>query len=353
MPHTINNILIKNKIKNKIILILMIIILLLMIFISINLGKAKIEINEIIQILYAKLTLNNLMLKNIDNTKITIVWDIRLPRIIAAIIIGAGLAFSGAVFQALLINPLASSYTTGTSSGALFGVVITLYINLFIPGFKLPITVFAFIGTLLTLALVIIITNYKGELSSINLIIAGFIINIILQAIIIFIKILSEESIQEILFLIMGNLTAKTWNQILFSFLIITACVIICLIYSEDINIMCLSDDKEAKFMGINASRLRIILLICASLIIATCVSISGIIGFVGLIIPHWLRYLIGTDNKKVLPFSLLLGGIFLLFIDSLIRILLNFEIPVGIITTTFGGLFFIYIFIKDKKTIY
>lgn len=352
MKINIDNIIIKNKLKNKIFLLILIFILLLMFFISINLGKAKIGINEVIKILYAKLTFNNVMLYYLDNVKVTIIWEIRLPRILTAIIVGAGLAFSGIIFQALLINPLASPYTTGTSSGAALGAVIALYINLFIPGFKLPITVFAFIGALFALSIVIIITRYKGELSSIDLIIAGLIISLILQAIIIFIKCLSEESIQEILFWLMGSLAAKSWNQIFFIFLIITICIIICMIYSRDINIMCLGD-KEAKIMGINSNRLRIILLICVSLITAVCVSVSGIIGFIGLIIPHWIRFFIGSDNKKTLPFSLLSGAVLLLFIDSASRIILNFDIPIGIITTTLGGLFFIYIFIKEKKAIY
>ena len=204
MKINIDNIIIKNKLKNKIFLLILIFILLLMFFISINLGKAKIGINEVIKILYAKLTFNNVMLYYLDNVKVTIIWEIRLPRILTAIIVGAGLAFSGIIFQALLINPLASPYTTGTSSGAALGAVIALYINLFIPGFKLPITVFAFIGALFALSIVII-TRYKGQLSSIDLIIAGLIISLILQAIIIFIKCLSEESIQEILFWLMGD----------------------------------------------------------------------------------------------------------------------------------------------------
>lgn len=340
------------KLKNKIILSVLIFTLILMFFMSINLGKAETNIKEVIKILYAKITAHDEILNNISSTKTTIIWDIRLPRILTAIIVGGGLAVSGAVLQAILMNPLADSYTIGISSGAAFGATIALYINFFISGIKLPVIVFAFIGAFFALGLAIFITHEKEHVPSVNLIIAGLVMSLFFQAAISFLKSLSGENIQEILFWLMGSLAAKSWSYLIFSFLLITVCVAVFLFYSDDINIMYLGD-KEAISLGINTFRLRIILLVCVLLITAVCVSIAGIIGFIGLIIPHLLRFLIGSNNKSILPFSILLGGIFLLFADTAMRLLINNEIPIGIITTIFGGPFFIYVFIKNNKTIY
>jgi iron complex transport system permease protein len=342
----------KRKTTNKIVLFFLIIILVLLFFLSINLGKAVIDITNITKILLAKILFNDKILKEISDTEKTIILDIRLPRILTAIIVGAGLAISGTIFQSLLMNPLADSYTLGISGGAAFGAVIALYINIFIPGFKLSVTMFAFLGAFLTLGLVILIARGKSFMSSANLIIAGIIVSSIFQAAICFIKNLSGESVQEIIFWLMGSISAKSWSHVILSFLVITICTIICFFYSEDLNIMCMGD-KEAKSLGINTNRIRIILLICASLITAVCVSISGIIGFIGLIVPHLLRFLIGSDNKIILPFSLLLGAIILLSADTVVRALLNIEIPIGVITTFIGGPFFIYIFIRKNKNIY
>lgn len=342
----------KEKLKNKIILTILFFVLILLFFISINLGKADIDFIEVIKILYAKITFHNKILNNISNTKITIIWDIRLPRILTAIIVGGGLAISGAVLQVVLMNPLADSYTIGISSGAAFGATIALYLNLFISRFKLPVIVFAFFGALLIFAIIMIIVKDKEYFPSVNLIITGLIMSVIFQAAISFIKSLSGNSIQEILFLLMGSLTAKSWGYLILTFLLITVCVIIFFVFSEDINIMYLGN-KEAISLGINTFRLRIILLVCVLLVTSACVSISGIIGFIGLIIPHLLRKLIGSNNKTIFPFSILLGAIFLLFIDTIIRLLINIEIPVGIITIFFGGPFFIYILVKNNRTIY
>ncbi len=342
----------KKKITNKIVLLSLIMILILLFFISINLGKAVIDIKNINKILLAKILFNDKILNEISDTEETIILDIRLPRILTAIIVGAGLAISGAIFQSLLMNPLADSYTMGISSGAAFGAVIALYINIFIPGFKLSVTMFAFLGAFLTLGLVILIARGRGYLSSANLVIAGIIVSSIFQAAISFVKSASGESVQEIVFWLMGSLAAKSWSHVILSLILITTCTIICIFYSEDLNIMSLGDN-EAKSLGINTNRVRTILLICASLITAVCVSIAGIIGFIGLIVPHILRFLVGSDNKIILPFSLILGAILLLSADTTARALMNIEIPIGVITTFFGGPFFIYIFIRRNKSIY
>lgn len=338
--------------KAKITAILLFIVLILTIFLSVNMGRAGIAVGQLLKIVAGKISGNANLLVGIKESHQAIVWDIRLPRILTAILVGSGLAVSGAVFQSLLMNPLADSYTMGVSTGAAFGAAVAIYLNLFIPGFELSITLCAFAGAFLTLGIVISIARIKGYLNSANLVIAGIIVSSILSAAISFIKSASGEHVAAIVAWLMGSLAARGWNHVAMGLPIITACILVCIYFSEDLNIMCLGE-QEAKSLGIDTQKLRKMFLICGALITAVCVSISGIIGFVGLIVPHMLRFSIGSDNRVLLPLSALMGGLLLLLADTGARVLMNVEIPVGVLTTLLGGPFFIYIFITRNKSLY
>lgn len=340
----------KKRYKNKLIALFLVLILFGCILLSINLGRADITIIKTIKILLSKIDSN--IASGIKESYISIVWDIRLPRIITAVVVGWGLAVSGAVFQSLLMNPLADSYTMGISSGAAFGASIAIFLNLFMQNIHLPVTLFAFVGAIVTLIIVFSIAKINGYINSSNMIIAGIIVSSIFSAGISFLKSLSGESVSAIIYWLMGNLSARSWFHVVLSFSVVAICTIICFIYSNDLNLMCLGD-KEAKYLGVDTQKVRIILLICGSMITAVCVSVSGIIGFIGLIVPHMLRFLVGSDNRILLPLSALLGGTLLLLADTFTRTLMNIEIPVGVFTTLFGGPFFIYIFIKKNKSLY
>ncbi|SHH40275.1 FecCD family ABC transporter permease [Tepidibacter thalassicus] len=318
---------------------------------SVNLGRADISISEVIKIIYGKITFDEKILGDISKSKIAIVWNIRLPRILIAIFVGWGLAVSGTVFQSLLMNPLADPYTIGVSTGAAFGAVIAIYINIFILENPIPITPFAFLGAIFTLFLVIKIANKNGYMSSSNLIISGIIVSSILSAGISFLKSASGEQVSAIIYWLMGSLDSRSWNQVILSFPVIMILTFVCIYFSEDLNILALGE-CQARSLGVNTKKIRSIFLISASLITAVCVSVSGIIGFIGLIVPHMLRFSLTSDNKSLIPLSALLGSLLLLFADNISRVLFNVEIPVGVITTLFGGPFFIYIFISKNKSI-
>ncbi len=352
MNTQIKEIISKQKLKLVILLIILISVLLLLFLLSINMGVAGISLDDVVNIIIAQLTGDNSLLAGISKPYQSIIVDIRLPRILSAILVGCGLAVSGVVFQALLMNPLASPYTMGVSSGAAFGAVTAIYLNLVVPGFQMSITITAFIGAISTLAMVMTIAKVKGYISSANLIIAGIIVSSILSAAISYIKSVSGDNVREIVYWLMGNLVNKDWHHVMIGFCIIIPCILVCMYYSHDLNIISFGD-KEAKSLGIHVERVRLILLIFASLITAASVSIAGIIGFIGLIVPHMLRFIIGSNNKILIPLSALLGSILLLMADTGIRTLMAVEIPVGIITTLLGGPFFVYIFIKKNKTLY
>ncbi len=340
-----NNVIEKLEIKKTKIIFLFILLTLILFFsffISLSIGKADISIKNIFNIFF-----NN---GEVSESAKAIIIKIRMPRIFIAIIIGAGLAVAGAVFQSLLMNPLADSYTMGVSSGAAFSAVLIIFLNIFIPYIQLPIILFSFIGAIATLFLVISIANTKGYLNSINLIISGIIMSSIFSAGISYIKSVSGENVAAIVYWLMGNLGSKDWSIVIYSYILILISIFICLYYSRDLNILSFGD-KEAKTLGVNTKKLRIILLITGSLITAVSVSVAGIIGFIGLIVPHLLRLVIGSNNKLLIPFSALTGGILLLLSDTFARSFFQYEIPVGVITTLIGGPFFIFIFIKQNKT--
>lgn len=336
--------------KARILLFVLLFTLVSTIIFTVGLGRADINAGLVLKIIVAKLLGLENLLANIKDSQIAIVWSIRLPRILTAVIVGSGLAVAGAVFQSLLMNPLADSYTMGVSSGAAFGAVLAIYLNLIMVDIYIPVTLSAFAGAFLTLGLVVMIARVKGYINTANLVIAGIIVSTILSAGISFIKNAAGEDVAAIVAWLMGSLSARSWEHVAIGFPIIILCILVCVYYAEDLNIMCMGE-QEAIALGVDTQRLRRVLLISGSLITAVCVSISGIIGFIGLIVPHLLRFIIGSDNRQLLPLTALLGGVILLLADTTARVLLNVEIPVGVLTTLLGGPFFIYIFMTRKKS--
>ncbi|AGL00246.1 FecCD family ABC transporter permease [Desulfoscipio gibsoniae] len=318
---------------------------------SVNLGKADISITDVVSIVAGKIVGNAEYYSHIGDARVAIVWDVRLPRILAAIVVGCGLAVSGAVFQAILMNPLADSYTMGVSTGAAFGASIAIYLNIFsVVGSNLPVTIFAFGGAMLALGIVLSISRVGGYVTPANLVIAGIIVSCVLSAAISLIKSISGEQVAAIVSWLIGSLSARNWGHVIFSFPVVIVCSALCCYYAEDLNIVSLGD-REARALGVDSSKLRNIFLVCGAFITAVCVSISGIIGFVGLIVPHMLRMIVGSDNKILIPLCGLMGGLLLLFADTFARSFMNVEVPVGVLTTLLGGPFFFYIFrIRNKN---
>lgn len=338
------------KYKRKVIGTIILACLVISIIACVNTGRASIVYSDVIKIIGGKLFNNLSFYSQIKLSLVNIVWDIRLPRILTAVIVGAGLSVSGIVFQSLLMNPLADSYTMGISSGAALGATIAIYVNLFYDVY-IPVTLSSFLGSFITIILVMTIAKTKGHIKSTNLIIAGIIVSSIFSAGIKFIKNLAGENVSAIVNWLMGSLVARNWTHVKIGFILIGLCILICWYYAKDLNLLCLGE-KEAKSLGIDTKRIKYIFLICGSLITAVCVSISGIIGFIGLVVPHMLRFSIGSDNRGLIPIGALFGGLLLLLADTISRAFMNVEIPVGVITTLLGGPFFIYIFIKKNKSL-
>jgi len=277
----------------------------------------------------------------------TVIWDVRLPRILTAATVGAGLAASGVVFQGILLNPLAEPYTLGVSAGAAFGASLVLLFDINILGFW-SVPSMAFLGAGLTLMMVIFLSSSAGGVSSTNLILSGVIVTAILSAGMSFLKYLAQEKVAVIIFWLLGSFASSTWSEfwLVMAFLVLTTTVF--LLHARDMNVLCLGS-RVATSMGVDTSRSRMTLLVTGSLLAAVCVSVSGIIGFVGLVIPHMMRFLTGPDHRRLLPASLLCGAMLLLGADTITRAVLPEEVPIGVLTALLGGPFFFFIFRKKQ----
>lgn len=325
-------------------------LLLASIVVSATMGFMEIPAATVLQLITHALSLSGRD-TGVDPVVAAVVMDVRLPRIFAAVLVGGMLALCGTVFQAILLNPLADPYTLGISSGAAFGA--SLVIVLQVVGWVLPTTFsvpfFAFLGSIGTLFTVLALASEDRRLSSTSLILSGVIVAAILSAAIGFLKFVADEQVGIIIFWLMGSLSGISQQNILLLLPTILIGMTVCLFYSRDLNIMA-TGERAAITLGINTVRLRWVLLITCSLMTALCVSVSGIIGFVGLIVPHLLRHLLGPDNRQLIILSTLGGALLLLVADTITRAVLPAEVPIGVLTALIGGPFFAYIFKKRQQ---
>lgn len=313
---------------------------------STGMGYLGVPFATVVKVISAKLFSQADWLMGIDEIVPAVVLDVRLPRILTAAIVGGGLAVSGAVFQGILLNPLADPYTLGISAGAAFGAAIAILLNLASHFCSIPL--FAFAGAVATLFFVIYLSAGEGSLSSSNLILSGIIVAAILSAGISFLKYVADEEVSVIIFWLMGSFAAKTWLDVSVVLLFVAAGFTIFLFYARDLNLMSLGS-RMAASLGVDTRRVTLVLLVTASMVAAACVSVSGIIGFVGLLVPHMMRFFTGPDNRRLIPVSLLAGAILLLTADTVTRAVLPREIPIGVLTALIGGPFFCWVFRKSR----
>ncbi len=335
--------LLANPIPITLLIGMLAILLIAAIVISTGMGYLQIQWSETIRIIAAAVTGQGDLITGLDPILPTVVMDVRLPRILTAVMVGGGLAICGTVFQAILLNPLADPYTLGVSAGAAFGAALAIILNINVAG-TYSITALAFAGAVATLVLVVYLSAGAGGLSSNNLILSGIIVAAILSAAISFLKYLAEEQVGVIIFWLMGSFASRTWTDVALVSVAVIIALIIFLIFARDLNLLSLGE-RAASSLGVNTGKVTLILLVTASLLAAACVSVSGIIGFVGLLVPHLMRGFTGPDNLRLLPVTLLTGATLLLIADTMTRAVLPHEVPIGVLTALIGGPFFCYIF--------
>lgn len=330
-------------------------ILLFSIVVFSTIGSANINVADTFKIIGSKLPVikNYIDTSSIGKSQVSIIWNIRLPRVLLGVLVGASLSMAGASFQGMFKNPMADPYVIGISSGAALGasVAIILKWDFSIFGFS-SISIFAFLGALLAVTLVYNIARIKNQIPITTLLLSGVAIGQFFTAIMSFLMVIFNKDMTKIIYWTMGSLSGKGWAPVVMIFIPIVASIIVMNFFSRDLNIM-LTGEESAKSLGVNVDKTKIYILLVGTFMTSVVVSVSGIIGFVGLMIPHIVRLIIGPDHRVLLPASALLGGIFMIFADTISRTIISpVEIPVGIITAVFGGPFFIYLLRSKKKNI-
>jgi iron complex transport system permease protein len=271
-----------------------------------------------------------------DPTSRMIIFTIRLPRVIAAVLVGCGLAAAGTAMQGLFKNSMADPYIIGTSYGGALGATLAIVM---LGGKGLP--VLAFIGATAATFIVYVLAMNRGRAQVETLLLSGIALSMFLSAILSFIMFSAGKSLHQIVFWLMGGFWNISWTDTGIALLILLGgCVL--LVFSRDLNILTLGEE-EALHLGIHVERLKQILLLLSAFITGIAVSLAGAIGFIGLITPHLMRLVVGPDHRYLLPTSMVAGGIILLWSDTAARSIAN-EMPVGIITAFFGAPFFIFL---------
>ena len=278
-----------------------------------------------------------------------IVLNVRLPRVVAAAMIGGALAISGTAYQGLFRNPMVSPDILGASTGASFGAALALLLSLG----NMPVRAAAFAGGLAAVFITYAAARYIGRGSSqvLLLVLCGMIVSALFQAFVSAIKYTADpdSKLPEITYWLMGSIAKVTWSDLRVFAIPFVLGVVPLLALRWRFNILAFGDE-EAESLGVNAAALRLVSIVCATLLTASCVAISGVIGWVGLIMPHVVRFIAGPDNRIVVPLSVILGGAFLIAVDTACRSLMPSEIPLGILTSIIGAPLFFLILLRTQQ---
>ena len=318
--------------------VLLIITLILMIVVSLSLGSVSLNMSELQQVI----------LGNAENRLSTIVLDIRLPRSLLAVMVGAGISVAGAAIQGLFRNPLADPALIGVSSGAALFAAIFIVIGGTQAIGVVGMAGSAFLGGLIATWLVLLVGQRGGGLST--MLLAGIAINAIALSGVGLLSYLSTDlQLRSISVWALGSLNGATWSAVATSFAIPVLIGLLCM---EAINLNAITlGDEEASYLGVSHEKLRVRVILISALAVGIGVALTGVIAFLGLVVPHLIRMTLGSNHKIVLPGTALLGGLFLLIADTLARtIVAPAELPVGILTSLIGGPFFVFLILREQK---
>ncbi len=281
-----------------------------------------------------------------------IVLQVRMPRILLGAMVGGSLAAAGAALQGLLRNPLADPYIVGVSAGAALGATVAIVAGLPMTALGVAsVPAAAFLSAILTMVLVYSLARVSGRLPTDTFLLAGVVVGSFLWALISFLMVLSGDDLRQIVMWLMGSLSGKGYAHVKMAFPYVAGGLAALGVLSRDFNLISLGDD-EARYLGLDPEEFKRVAVLAASLVTAASVAVGGIIGFVGLIVPHAMRLVLGPDHRTLIPACMLAGAAFLVAADTLARTLIApAELPVGVITAIVGGPFFLYLLRRRKRS--
>lgn len=333
--------------------VLGVVLLVLCVSVSLSVGSANISLTDTWRVLLAQLPgIGSLVEQNWDESAEQILLHVRFPRIALALLVGAALALAGTGFQGVLRNPLAEPYTLGVASGSAVGALLMILLGVqfaWLGGWSLPIVSFA--TGMVTLWFVILLAKRDGKLHLETLILAGVVVQAFFGSIISFMISISQQSVNEMLFWLMGSLVLKDWSHVMVIAPYVLVGLALLMVFARELNLFSLGE-QHAAHLGVHVERTKMSVLLISTLLTAAAVSVAGVIGFVGLVIPHILRLLVGPDYRLLIPLSALYGAIYVVAADTLSRTLLDPQvIPLGVITSILGAPFFAYLLVKSKRS--
>ena len=321
------------------------------VLLAVSIGSTSISVSDVYKVIAYELSGSETFAEYAKGAVHDIVWLVRLPRIVLAVAAGMGLAVCGAIMQAVVKNPLADPYILGISSGASLGATLAILLGIGAAFGTASVGIMAFLGAFSISMLVVLCANVGGRANAIKLLLAGMALSAICSAFSSLIVYLSnnKQGIQNIAYWLMGSLAGAKWDSLAFIFPIVLLCTLFFCTQYRTLNLMLLGDEVSIT-LGTNLHVYRHVFLIMSSLMVGFIVYSSGMIGFVGLLIPHVVRMLFGTDHRRLIPISALIGSVFLIWADVLCRIILpNSELPIGILTSIIGAPWFVYLMMKKK----
>lgn len=274
-----------------------------------------------------------------------IIFDLRLPRVLSAFLVGGGLALAGAIFQGLFRNPIADSYLLGVSSGASLGAAAAIVLKLTSPLANFAaVSFFAFVGSLGALALVFYFGRRNGEFSIFRLLLSGLGVGLFLSSLVAIFMLMAGEELKALIFFFLGGFSSSSWDTTWVSIACIPLAVLIAGYFAPELNVLLLGEET-AESSGVRTGRVQLLYAILAALLTSISVSVAGLIGFVGLIVPHMIRLIFGADHRTLFPLTFFTGGMFLILCDAAARtIIAPAELPVGIVTSLVGVPIFLYL---------
>lgn len=277
-----------------------------------------------------------------------IFWQLRLPRVVLSVLVGSALAVCGATYQSVFRNPLTDPYVLGISSGASLGAATAIILGL--EAYLWGVGGMALAAGLITILLIYKIASIGNRMHTTTLLLTGTCFTFLSSSIISFLMVLHQDKMDSIIFWTMGSFASASWSDVLMLLPVVIAGATTVLWFGKDLNLL-LAGSETAQSLGVEVEKVKRILLAATTLMVAFAVSTCGVIGFVGLIVPHAVRLVTGPDNRRVIPYSIVVGGLFVLMCDTLSRMVMQpSELPVGALTALIGAPLFIYLLYKNKK---
>lgn len=320
---------------------------------AICIGYADISPDRVFAAIFSSDFIKAITGQRVDDPINSIILAIRLPRIVIAALVGGSLAVAGTAMQGIFRNPMASPYILGLSSGAAFGASIAIVLGFSVVSGSFAVPAMAFIFCFITLFIVYGISATKMGVPVTTLLLAGIAVGSLFTALVSMLKYFSGDNLSSVVYWMMGGLSDSAWSQVWVTMPLVFIGSAALLFFSKELNLMMVGEE-HATNLGVNVRRSRLIILILSSLVTAAAVSVSGVIGFVGLIVPHTLRIILGPDNRILMPASIVGGAAFMIGMDTIARTIISpSELPVGIITALIGAPFFLWLLRARKRDIW